>query len=73
MSLWSQCLARPTLPWKVMTSAPKDGTKVLLADWVGLVMQGYWDGAVWRLTTTGNPEFEPVQWATIPPIGENSL
>lgn len=56
-----------------MTSAPKDGTDVLLADWIGLVLQGFWDGANWRVRMTGVPAFEPVRWAPVPEMGVNSL
>ena len=64
---------RPQLPWRAMTSAPKDGTYVILADWFGLVMRGFWDGADWRLTMTGSPTVEPVMWQPIPPMFVNSL
>lgn len=60
-------------PWRDMASAPKDGTHVVLSDWMDLVMVGYWDGTNWVLTMTGAPVFEPVMWQPIPPMFESSL
>ncbi len=67
------CQTRPIQPWKEMASAPKDGTDILLADFVGLTLMGFWDGTNWRVHMTGLPIFEPVLWARVPPMFRNSL
>lgn len=75
---WSARAARPADEWQDISSAPKDGTCIILGK-AGLVAAGYWDcevegegGQCWRLDDPDMQRFEivfetdPTHWQKFP-------
>lgn len=65
MSVWDCCQCGPG-SWKLIAAAPTDGTEILLQNFTGTIMQGYWDGARWLVSSSGTPFPDPVRWQAVP-------